>query len=588
MNFKRLKKLLSRIEPSIWVIAIVALFSLPLLRYSDEIWRDNIRQTVPIRDNVAQAKVYLAKGYLFLEKRIAGDETIRIKDVFQLFDQAIQAINNAVEGRSAITDLPAIPPTNPGLLDRLGQFHLAATQFRDLAQERWQDRELEDAQGSIEQRAAFYELERMAGDIDYLINQSTGQTMARQRQIYALTLALWISTLVGASFFLFRAGRRRRWAEEGLQRAYAELEIRVEERTAELAQANTELLAEKEFRGRIIRSLINGLYVYDLEQGCNDFINPQYTELTGWTLDQVNDMGQEQFTELFHPQDRAGISAHMRAIAQAQDGDILEIEYRFRTKDGRWMWCWSRDTVFERTKTGDVRRFIGSFLDITERKRAQEQIKAALAEKEILLQEIHHRVRNNLQSLIYLIDMQAERSEDPRAIQTFAAFQGRLRAMAMVHDKLHQAKDLAQIDFRDYVADLTAHLRSALGGGRDIALRVDAAKLPLGIDVAMPCGLIVNEMVSNALKHAFPPLSSSPTRVIEGEHEISVRFGLHEGEYVLVVSDNGVGLPPDLDWRATETLGLKLVNLWATHQLGGDIKVDVRDGTSFTIKFPSK
>jgi len=246
MRFERLKKLLSYIAPSIWAVVIVALLSFALLRYSDESWRDNIRETMPIRDNLTQAKAFLAKGYLFLEKRIAGDETIRIEDALYLFDQAAQAVNDCAEGRSTITDLPGIPPTDPELLDQLQQFRLAIQQFRDLSEERWENREAQDTGRALGQRSAFYELERMASDIDYLVNQNINVTMARQRQIYTLTLAFWIAALIGVCFLLFLAGRRRRRAEDALQSAYGELEIRVKERTAELAKANEELQETKE------------------------------------------------------------------------------------------------------------------------------------------------------------------------------------------------------------------------------------------------------------------------------------------------------------------------------------------------------
>ncbi len=238
--------------------------------------------------------------------------------------------------------------------------------------------------------------------------------------------------------------------------------------------------------------------------------------------------------------------------------------------------------------------------EIVERNRVEDQLKASLAEKEILVREIHHRVKNNLQSLIYLIDMQVEKIDDSQSLDTLNTLQGRIEAMSLVHQKLYQAGNLAQINFGDYLEDLAEHLLYALAGGRDIALHVEAQNLFIGVDVATPCGLIVNELVTNALKYAFPeeltinpPLSSkkeggkhvSPS--IENTREaceIRVGFQAWEDKYILTVADNGVGLPPDLDWRATKSLGLRLVNLWATHQLGGNLEVDTRSGTTFTIK----
>ncbi len=246
---------------------------------------------------------------------------------------------------------------------------------------------------------------------------------------------------------------------------------------------------------------------------------------------------------------------------------------------------------------------------VAQAKQLNEQLQAALAEKEVLLREIHHRVKNNLQALIYLIDMQTEVVEDPQGLWALAALQGRARAMSIVHEKLYQAQDLTRVDFGDYLQDLVAHLFHALEAGRDISLRVDTDDIFINVDIAIPCGLIVNELVTNALKHAFPAppglLSSPPVSAAlciaarcrtnrpqtgenEGGPEIRVEFGMRGGEYVLVVADNGVGMLPELDWRATESLGLKLVNVWATHQLGGSIELNGQHGATFTIKFADR
>ncbi len=253
-------------------------------------------------------------------------------------------------------------------------------------------------------------------------------------------------------------------------------------------------------------------------------------------------------------------------------------------------------------------QFAVIFTDITERVRAEEQIKAALVEKEALLKEVYHRVKNNLGALNYLIEIQAGAIESPEAHDALEELQGRVRAMGLVHQKLYQAQDLAQIDFGEYLEDITDDLFYALGGDRPISLRVEAEEIFIEAGLAIPCGLMVNELVTNALKYAFPsppltppkggrmsngqPLATSPSLGgIEGGQaspEIRITFGSRDGEYVLTVSDNGVGLPPELNWRTTESLGLRLVNIWATHQLGGSLEVDGRDGTAFTIKFSER
>jgi PAS domain S-box-containing protein len=218
--------------------------------------------------------------------------------------------------------------------------------------------------------------------------------------------------------------------------------------------------------------------------------------------------------------------------------------------------------------------------DITQEVRAKKQIEAALAEKEMLLKEIHHRVMNNLQTLIYLIDIQAERVVDPEVHDMLTVLVGQINSLAQVHRRLYQSKNSVQIEIGGYLEELAINLLQALGGGREISLYVDGAKHFVNENIALVCGRIVNELVTNALKYAFPG-------DWHGDREIHVEFRAREGDYMLMVSDNGVGLPPGFDWRATKSLGLTLVDLWVTHQLQGSIEVDGHAGTTFKISLPA-
>ncbi len=233
---------------------------------------------------------------------------------------------------------------------------------------------------------------------------------------------------------------------------------------------------------------------------------------------------------------------------------------------------------------------LGMLTDITERLRAEERLKTALAEKEGLVKEVHHRVKNNLIVLSYLINMQAKMVEDPVALGLLEDIQGRVKAMGLIHEKLYQAETLGQISLAEYLEDLTADLVHALRGKRPISLRVEAEAVFINVNVAIPCGLIVNELVTNALKYTFPEELTGFSKPVRSEYKIRMDFRLGEGEYVLTVSDNGVGLPPDLDWRAAKSLGLKLVNGWATYQLRGslEVKTQPEQGTAFKITFAER
>jgi two-component sensor histidine kinase/uncharacterized membrane protein len=215
--------------------------------------------------------------------------------------------------------------------------------------------------------------------------------------------------------------------------------------------------------------------------------------------------------------------------------------------------------------------------EIAERKRAEEQIKASLREKEILLQEIHHRVKNNLQVISSLLYLQSTSVKDRQSLEILQDSQNRVRTMALVHEKLYQSEDLAKIGLGDYICSLTNNLFQSYGiHPKVVKLKVSVDEVYLGIDTAIPCGLIVNELVSNCLKHAFPDGR-------EGEIQIEL-WADGDGRYNLTVSDNGIGFPPDLDFRSTSSLGLQLVNN-LTRQLRGTIGLDRTGGTAFKITF---
>jgi PAS domain S-box-containing protein len=216
-------------------------------------------------------------------------------------------------------------------------------------------------------------------------------------------------------------------------------------------------------------------------------------------------------------------------------------------------------------------------VDITERKQAEEQIRASLREKEVLLKEIHHRVKNNLQIISSLLRLQSQYAQDKRDVEIFKESQNRIKSMALVHEKLYQSKDLASINFHEYVRLLANGLFRSYGVNREkIALKTDIEEIRPGVDVAIQCGLIINELVSNSLKYAFPENR-------EGEIKIRLRT-LDESAMELTVADNGIGMPADTNFRSSESLGLKLVTI-LTDQIDGKIELDRSEGTKFRIDF---
>jgi len=216
--------------------------------------------------------------------------------------------------------------------------------------------------------------------------------------------------------------------------------------------------------------------------------------------------------------------------------------------------------------------------DIRRRKQVEEELRRSLAEKEALLREVHHRVKNNLQVISSLLRLQAADSPSPDAARLFHESESRIRSMALIHEQLYRSGDLARIDFHDYVDGLTRNVLASAGEvGRPIKLTVDVEPVSLDLDVAIACGLVLNELLSNALKHAFPDGQGGT---------ISVAFHCADGSATLVVADDGIGLPaPSGAQERPGSLGQRLIAA-LVRQLRGTSSLKGDQGTEFTLTFP--
>jgi two-component sensor histidine kinase len=253
-------------------------------------------------------------------------------------------------------------------------------------------------------------------------------------------------------------------------------------------------------------------------------------------------------------------------------------ELEFTKKDGSTYWAETTISLI-RDASGSPFGFVGMARDITERRKAEEKILASLHEKEVLLREIHHRVKNNLQIIASLLYLQSITITDTFTTEILRESRSRVRSMALIHEKLYRSEDLAHVPFATYIESLIDSLRDAYGinnGSVSIAVSIDPPDLSLSIETGIPCGLIINELVTNAIKHAFHGGKS-------GIISIAMRQ-TGPGSYTLVIADNGPGFPKDVDFKNTTSLGLQLVNNLVA-QLDGDIALDSTDGASFTIQF---
>ena len=217
-----------------------------------------------------------------------------------------------------------------------------------------------------------------------------------------------------------------------------------------------------------------------------------------------------------------------------------------------------------------------SLQDITDRNKTENQLKTSLKDKDMLLREIHHRVKNNLQIISSLLNLQSRYIKDVDALDVFAESQNRVRSMAIIHEKLYNSESMSEIDFGDYLSDLTESLfyNYHINPSR-ISLKKNMDEIFFDVDTAIPCGLIVNELITNCLKHAFPD---------DTKGEICIELFKTDDKYVLNVKDNGVGFPEGIDFKKTKSLGLQLVNNLVS-QVEGTIELDGSNGFSFNIIF---
>jgi PAS domain S-box-containing protein len=227
--------------------------------------------------------------------------------------------------------------------------------------------------------------------------------------------------------------------------------------------------------------------------------------------------------------------------------------------------------------TDDGTKVLSMIVDISDRKQKEERISSALKEKDILLAEIHHRVKNNLQIVHSLLDLQSSRVTDTVARDMLRESRNRINSMAIVHQSLYGSDDLRRVDFAAVLRTLVPHLAASHAIDEQRArITIEATPVHLPLNSAIPCGLIVNELVSNAFKHGFPVGTS-------GTVLVSLQAPTKD-EVLLVVSDSGVGLPDSFDIATSPSLGLKLVNLLAS-QLDGEITIERRNPTRFTLRF---
>jgi PAS domain S-box-containing protein len=331
-------------------------------------------------------------------------------------------------------------------------------------------------------------------------------------------------------------------------------------------------ISEEKYRA-IAETVPVAVTVSDLE-GTLTYASPQTADLHGY--DSPGELLGKNALELIAPEEHEKALANLKETLQ--EGIIKSLVYTFLKKDGA-RFTGELSAALLKDAGGEPEAFIAITQDITERKRAEEALKASLLEKEVLLKEVHHRVKNNLQIISSLINLQAAQLNDQESKHIFQEIKNRIYSMALVHKKLYQSRDFSNINFREYVEEMVNELLRTYQTTVHVSPEIEISDIAFDIDTAIPCGLILNELISNALKHAFPHCQ-------QGNIYISIQ-PLEAPFYELTVRDNGVGIPRHFSLEKTDSLGIRLVKMLAD-QLEGSITITGDKGTTIKIKFPQK
>jgi PAS domain S-box-containing protein len=320
------------------------------------------------------------------------------------------------------------------------------------------------------------------------------------------------------------------------------------------------------------------IWMTDDSNQCN-YCNKRWLEFTGRKIEQEFGYG---WMDFIHPEDKSNYIDKFALSFNLKEG--FNSEFRFRRWDSEYRWI--LNTGIPRfTSDGSFLGYIGSCIDITELKQSREQLESSLNEKVVLLKEIHHRVKNNLQVISSLFNLQSDYIHDGEAKVIFKESQNRVKSMALIHEKLYLSKNASCVNFSDYIRDLITNLLNSFRfelNVIDLELKID--NLELNVDLAVYLGLIVNELISNTFEHAFPD-----NKGFDGsKSKLFIKLSnVEDRKYAMLIKDNGCGFPASLNFRDTNSLGMQIV-ISLVDQIRGTIELNRECGTEFLLTFDTK
>lgn len=332
-------------------------------------------------------------------------------------------------------------------------------------------------------------------------------------------------------------------------------------------------LSGREGRYRtLVRTLPDAVIVTDVAGLIQD-VSQQTVEL--FSFQDESDLIGRPFFDLVAPESKARAVIYLHQTLK--QGISRNLEYTLVRGNGE-QFIGEVNTSLIRDAAGRPEKFVATTRDVTSRIQADKSLKTSIREKEVLLQEIHHRVKNNLQIIASLLDMSRLRLRDPQAVEVISDACSRIQSMAFIHSQLYRTDGIERIEMGEHVRDLVGYLSDVYTGDKRITPYIDIQNVRLSLTQAVPCALVLNELISNAFKHAFGPGD-------EGIIEISMRVA--EGRHLVIqIRDNGRGIEGGIQIERANSLGLKLVRNLVEHQLKGHIQVRHDRNTEFTIELP--
>jgi PAS domain S-box-containing protein len=323
---------------------------------------------------------------------------------------------------------------------------------------------------------------------------------------------------------------------------------------------------------------VSGLGEWELDLKTNKIKRDErWAEMLGYRLDEINEIDDsfQQCVDLQHPDDREIVSRTVKDYYEGR-ADSFKINYRMKTKSGSYKWIQNCGKIYERDADGKPIRLCGTYADITDQKEVEGKIRALLAEKELILKEVHHRIKNNMNTISSLLSLQANSISEPTAIRALEDAQSRIHSMSLLYDQLYRSADFQEFSIKEYLSSLVDDVLENFPNRGIVRVEKNMGDFNLDTKRLQPLGIIINELLTNIMKYAFKDRESGL---------IIVTASNSEGHVTISVQDDGLGMPESVSFDNSTGFGLQLVQ-GLTQQLNGTIRIERGNGTKVVLEFP--